>query len=136
MEKKKFIRNTFVLIVISSLISLIVNYFSNLTLIDSLRIVFGAVYVLFLPGFIISYIFFPRTKPFEENESTFDKTSIDIIERLALSFALSIAIIPLVIFYLNLIGVKISALNSFFIILGIIIISLGIIYYKNRKNFF
>ena len=133
METKEFIRNAVILITVLFLISLIVNYFSTLTLIDSLRIVFGAIYVLFLPGFIISYIFFSRTKTFEEHESTFDKTSIDVIERIALSFALSIAVIPLVIFYLNLIGVKISALNSFLIILGIIIISLWILYFKNRK---
>mgnify|MGYP001559737728 CR=1 FL=1 len=56
-----------------------------------------------------------------------DKGSIDWIERIALSFALSIAIVPLVVFYLNLIGIKINLLNSFLTILGIIILSLIIL---------
>jgi uncharacterized membrane protein len=56
--------------------------------------ILGAVYILFLPGFIMSFLFFARG-------------AIDIIERLALSFALSIAVVPLLSFYLNLVGVKI-----------------------------
>jgi uncharacterized membrane protein len=62
---------------------------------EILRMIFGAVFVLFLPGFVLSFAFFK-------------KNSIDIIERLALSFALSIAAVPLVAFYLNLLGIKIS----------------------------
>lgn len=93
--------------------------FTSLSFMESLRIVFGSFYVLFLPGFIISFIFFSSNQ-------------IDWIERIALSFALSIAIVPLAIFYLNLIGLKISALNSFFTILAIMIISSAILYYRSR----
>ncbi len=111
-------------------ISFIIPLFTSLSILSSLRIVFGSIYVLFIPGFIISYIFFPRTMEFEgkkENEGNENKKhSIDWIERTALSFALSIAIVPLAVFYLNLIGIKINTLNSFLTILGIIIIS-GII---------
>jgi len=56
------------------------------------------------------------------------------IERIALSFALSIAVVPLVVFYLNLIGVKINLLNSFLTILGIIAVSLGILYWKGKSH--
>ncbi|MDO8623685.1 MAG: DUF1616 domain-containing protein, partial [archaeon] len=59
--------------------------------------------------------------------------SIDWIERIALSFALSIAIVPLAVFYLNLIGVKINLLNSFLTILGIIIISAIILRFRMKK---
>jgi uncharacterized membrane protein len=91
-----------------------------------------------LPGFIISYIFFPETRAFEDSDSeeVEDKKSrgIDWIERIALSFALSIAIVPLAVFYLNLIGVKINLINSSLTIFGIIVISLIIIYFKNRRT--
>src|SRR3989339_365483 len=115
-----------------NLISLGITIFTALSYLESLRIIFGSIYVLFLPGFIISYLFFPKTRPFEDNEK--ENGAIDYIERIALSFALSIAIVPLAVFYLNLIGIKINLLNSSLIILGIILISLGILYYKNRKR--
>jgi hypothetical protein len=120
-----------------AIISLIIHLFSSLSYLDSFRIVFGSVLVLFIPGFIISYIFFPKTREFEtktsENKEEKERRTIDWIERIALSFALSIAIVPLVIFYLNLIGVRINLLNSFLTILGIIIISLGIIASRSEK---
>jgi len=62
------------------------------------------------------------------------KHTIDWIERIALSFALSIAIVPLAVFYLNLIGLKINLLNSSLAIFGMILISLGILHYKSKKN--
>ena len=60
--------------------------------------VIGAVYVLFVPGWVLSFAFFRRGR-------------VDVIERVALSFALSIAVVPLVAFYLNLLGVRISRVN-------------------------
>jgi uncharacterized membrane protein len=70
----------------------------------------GAIYVLFLPGFAASFLFFTRG-------------AIDAIERIALSFALSVAIVPLISFYLNLVGVKIKFWTVFLEVLAIIIIS-------------
>lgn len=90
------------LIVISLILSLFLQY------IESFRIVFGSFFVLFLPGFFIVELFFQE---------------VDIIEKIALSFALSIAIVPLTVFYLNLIGIKINTLNSVLTIIGVIIIS-------------
>ena len=102
-----------------------VSYFLGYSLLSPLRIFFGSIYVLFLPGFILTFIFF-------SNKSRENK--IDWIERIALSFALSIAVVPLVVFYLNLIGLKISALNTFLTILGIIIIELVILFFMNKKR--
>ncbi len=113
-------------------LSLLVGYFTKLTYPESFRIFFGSIYVLFLPGFILSYAFFPKTKPLESKEE--NKESIDLLERIALSFALSIAIVPLAVFYLNLAGVKINILNSALTILGIIIVSLAIIYFRNKHK--
>ncbi len=105
------------------LITIILTLATSLTILDSFRIVFGSVYVLFLPGYIISFIFFPNKKK---------KKEIDIIERIALSFALSIAIVPLIIFYLNLIGMKINLLSTTLTILGIIIIAVIILKYLKK----
>lgn len=70
-----------------------------------LRILFGAVFVLFIPGFAWSFVFFAREE-------------IDWIERIALSFGLSIALVPLTIFWLNFFfNVKITLINSFLVVL-------------------
>ncbi len=121
-----------VVIIILIIISIALTIFANMDILSSLRITFGSLYVLLLPGFILSYIFFPKTKEFDEKES--HKGSIDWIERIALSFALSIAIVPLVVFYLNLIGIKINLLNSFLTILGIIVVSISILVYKYKQH--
>jgi uncharacterized membrane protein len=97
-------------------ITVALSFFTSI--IDAARIVFGAVYVLFIPGFIISFVFFKK---------------LDSLERIALSFALSIAIVPLVVFGLNLIVLKISTLSTFLTILGIIMVSTIILYFM-RKN--
>ncbi|MBS3080834.1 DUF1616 domain-containing protein [Candidatus Pacearchaeota archaeon] len=107
-------------------ISYIITFFAKITFIESLRIIFGSLYVLFLPGFVLSFLFFPKN----------DESSIDWIERLALSFALSIAIVPLTIFYLNLIGIRINLLNSFLTILLIILLGLVLLYIKGIKKSF
>lgn len=114
-----------------NLISLGISIFTSLSYLESLRIISGSIYVLFLPGFIISYLFFPKTKAFDSEDKT--EGVIDWIERIALSFALSIAIVPLAVFYLNLVGIKINALNSSLIILAIIAVS-GIILWFKHKN--
>jgi uncharacterized membrane protein len=67
---------------------------------EIIRTVLGAFYILFLPGFAVSFLFFARSK-------------IGVIERVALSIVLSIAIIPLLTFYLNLVGLKISFWSVF-----------------------
>jgi uncharacterized membrane protein len=132
MEKSSnLVEKAIILIMILIAVSVIAFFFTK-NLIYSFRIVFGSVFVLFLPGFILSYIFFPKTRKFEEK--TKDSKAVDLIERLVLSFALSIAIVPLAVFYLNLIGLKINALNIFFTILGICFIGLIILVIKNRKS--
>ena len=76
----------------------------------------------------MTFVFFPIKK---QNEK-----EIDVIERIALSFALSIAVVPLLVFYLNLIGMKINALNVVLIVAFIIAASAGVILWKNRKECF
>lgn len=90
-------------------------------IIEALRILFGSIFVLFLPGFALSYAFFR-------------KKEIDMIERIALSFGLSIAVVPLMVFYLNwALGVKINALNSGIIILAVTAVGAIVYYHKIGK---
>lgn len=91
---------------------------------EILRVIAGSIYVLYLPGYFLSYVFMK-------------KGAIDIIERIGISFALSISIVPLLAFYLNLLGIKISPLAVVFEVLGIIVFSSIYLYYVNiyRKKY-
>jgi len=69
------------------------------------RMIIGSIFVLFIPGFAWTFAFF-------------EKNEIDPIERIALSFGLSIALVTLTVFYLNyLFHIKITAVNSFIVLL-------------------
>ena len=104
---QKEIRNYLITIGILFLLALVLTLF-DYNLWTTIRAVFGSVLVLFVPGFVIVKLYFKE---------------IDIIEKIALSFALSIAIVPLVVFYLNKLGMRINTLNSFLSIVGIIAVS-------------
>ena len=70
-----------------------------MSILEGLRLFFGGLFVLFVPGLAWSYVFFARKK-------------IDWIERVALSFGLSIALVPLSVFWLNwLFDMKITLLS-------------------------
>lgn len=73
-----------------------------------LRVLFGALYALFLPGFLLSYAF------------TGEK-ELEVPERIALSIALSVAAVSILVFYLQVAGVTISLLTIFLAVLLICI---------------
>ncbi len=84
-----------------------------------IRAILGIILVLFLPGFAWTLVFFKGKQ-------------INAIERIALSFGLSIAVVTISIFPLNvLIGIKITGFNSLLIIIAVTIIPL-VFYYLNR----
>jgi uncharacterized membrane protein len=85
---------------------------------EVINVLFTIVFVLFLPGFTISLVFF-------------DWNKIDLIERIALSFALSISIVPLVVFYLNLLGVPVNKVSVAFQILLILTIATMVLIFKH-----
>ena len=90
--------------------------------VEALRLVFGVILVLFLPGFAWSYVFFNKDK-------------IDWVERMALSFGLSIALVPLTVFWLNyLFKVKITLINVTIIILFLILIPVLIIKFDLKQR--
>lgn len=79
-------------------------------IIEIIRALIGFILVLFLPGYAWSLVIF-------------DKKEIDLIERIALSFGISIAIVPTTIFFLNKYGkVKISETNILLILILLIVI--------------
>jgi len=57
---KTILKIVLIILLTLFILSLVILFFSKLDLISSFRIVFGSVYVLFLPGFLISYLFFPN----------------------------------------------------------------------------
>ena len=56
-------------LIVLAVLSVLIGLFSSLGYLESFRIIFGSVFVLFLPGFILSYCFFPFSKPFDEKEN-------------------------------------------------------------------
>ena len=82
-----------------------------------IRALLGFIFVFFLPGFAWTLVFFKQ---------------VNVIERLALSFGLSIAVVTLSILSLNkLIGVGITGFNSALIIIVITIVPV-VFYYLKR----
>jgi uncharacterized membrane protein len=69
------------------------------------RVLFGFIYVLFIPGFLATLALFPK------------KGEIDDIERLALSLVLSLALSVIPVMFLNYLGVLVNEVNVFLIIL-------------------
>ncbi len=79
-----------------------------------IRAILGSILMFFLPGFAWTLVFFGRKQ-------------INILERLALSFGLSIALVTLSIFALNrLIGMGITGPNAVLVIIAITVIPLAI----------
>lgn len=119
MKNKNLIIYTSVITLITA-ITLFIPY-QDLSIIKLLRIVFGSIFILFLPGYILTMTFF-------------DEKEIDFLERFALSFALSISVVPLLSFYFNLIWIRINEVSVFLITLFVIVINLVYItFFKDKK---
>ena len=83
-----------------------------MSVLDGFRIFFGSVFVLVVPGLAWSYVLFARRQ-------------IDHIERVALSFGLSVALVPLAVFWLNwLFQMKITLLNTSLVVCGLTAVAL------------
>ena len=82
-----------------------------------IRGILGFILVFFIPGFAWTLVFFKQ---------------VTILERIALSFGLSIAVVTLSILALNtLIGISINGLNSVLIITVITVVPIAV-YYLNQ----
>ncbi|MBP9779907.1 DUF1616 domain-containing protein [Candidatus Gracilibacteria bacterium] len=109
-----------VLVALGTLLGILLPNQESL-LVQGLRIVFGSIFILFLPGYFLV-------------KSFFSDSEIDVLERFALSFALSISVVPLLTFYTNLLGLKITALNVYMITIGVIVLcSLYILFFQKSS---
>lgn len=88
-------------------------------IVEAVRAVAGFVMVLFIPGYAATWALFP------------DDKEIDWIERIALSFGLSISLVVLTIFVLNYaLKIPINLTSSVLTILFITLFSAGVYYYR------
>ncbi|MBN2094787.1 MAG: DUF1616 domain-containing protein [Candidatus Aenigmarchaeota archaeon] len=88
---------------------------------EAARMIVASAFILFMPGLSLSFAFFPK------------RGEIDWIERIALSFGLSIATLPLLVFHANfLLGIKINLLNV--AILNLALATLGYLIYLKRSS--
>jgi len=93
-----------------------------MSILEAIRIFSGSVFILFVPGFAWSYIFFARK-------------NIDWIERVALSFGLSIALVPISIFWLNwLFQIKITFLSTFITVCSLTVLPIAYIFAKRSTG--
>lgn len=91
-----------------------------MTLLEVLRILFGTIFVLFLPGLCWSFVFFSLDE-------------IDWIERIALSFGLSVALVPLAVFWLSwLFAVRINTMNVSLTVVGLLVLA-GALYLLKKE---
>jgi uncharacterized membrane protein len=98
---------------IKQIFEFVLPLFTHLPLV---RAILGIILVFFLPGFTWTLIFFKE---------------VNIIERIALSFALSIAMVTLSILALHiLIGARINGFNSLLVIIIVTIIPVALYYLK------
>lgn len=82
-----------------------------------IRTILGFILVFFLPGFAWTFVFFRQ---------------INVIERVALSFGLSISVVTLSLLIINrLIGIRITGFNSTLVIVVITVIPVAA-YYLHR----
>ena len=122
--KKTEIYGVFGLVVAAFLIGIILVATGTYGFGESLRAVFGLVYVLFLPGYFVVRCFY-------------DREGLDWIEKLGLSVGLSIALVILLILITNLgLHIPIVAWANFLVILVLLIIIVLLkVYEKQIKDF-
>ena len=112
-------------ILLCMLWSLILIPVSLLNVEETIRAVLGLPFILFIPGYILIFALFPARKT---------DRGIDIMERIALSFGFSIAIVPLIGLVLNYTpwGIR---LESILVSISLFIMVMGIIaIYKWKKT--
>lgn len=111
--------NAWILILVILFLIALIFSFGSLTLSQSLKFIYGGLFVLFLPGYVITELFSKKEW---------------ILEKIVMSFVLSIATVSLGFFLLiKLFGMKITPITSIISILGIIVIAFLIKYRKRLK---
>lgn len=137
-KKLKTIENWMTAIGIVFIVLLVTSGFvglfsKSLSYSQAFLIVFGGFYLIFIPGFIISYSIYPeKSQNFERHHSR-RKGSIDLYERIIISFIISVLLIPIIAYYIEFLGFDPVPFNIAITDLGIIILSLIFMFYKFYK---
>lgn len=107
-----------------------VIWFEAIPWLQIIRMILGSIMVLFIPGYWLTWIFFP-----EKRQDKNKKDGIDSLERFALSIALSLSVTPLVLFYVNFLGMRITLWNIYAITLCVTFVGmiLGLYRAHNAK---
>ena len=85
------------------------------------RIALGLIFVLFIPGYTLAAALFPK------------RDSLDAVQRVALSFGLSIAVVPLIGLILNYTPWGISVNPILASLLAFIIVTAGVAWFRRRR---
>ena len=98
-------------------IALVMQLFFKYAFISGARAILGLIYVLFLPGYVVVRCFY--------NE-------VDWIEKAALSFGLSIALVIISVMFSNMVlKIPITALTNFLVLLAVMLITVLLSKYRN-----
>lgn len=113
-----------VLIIVISILIVGLAMVANTQPTKILSVMAVVIFILFLPGFVVSCILFSDRQ-------------IDLIERATISYLLSIGTVPVISYYLSKVGVKINPFSVAAV--AIVIITMGIAIYsssmiKHRSN--
>jgi len=97
---------------------------------DSILALLGTVLIFLIPGWVWTYIFFDPGESFVQDESRF----IRGLERLALAVALSLVIVPMMVFLLNIFIEIGSTLIDSLLVTALLVLMGGALYYAKRKG--
>jgi len=122
--KNKIKENKKNILIFIAIILALLTLFSIFLKINLLRLLLIIIYILFLPGLLIIYLIFPKSYIGQ----------IKLVEKIFLSFALSLATVPIIIFLFNICGIKINKLNIFLIITLIYFIFFIIFFLRKKYN--
>jgi uncharacterized membrane protein len=110
-----------------------------MSILSILQLILAFVFIIFVPGLILTFIFFPRSKPASQDiQDTTRFTQLDWLERILLSMGFSLAGVPLVLFLLNWLGVRITQMSIVVSISLLILLELAYLgtkyYFKKSKQ--
>ncbi len=108
------------------------------------RMIIGSIVVLGVPGYWITRWTFPHTEGQKLIDSTDEKATpaqtdeeiheIDGLERFVLSVALSISSVPLLLFYVNFLGVPLTVWSVYWTIVGVSLASMIATFFIERRH--
>lgn len=99
---------------------------------EVLRLVVGSLFVLLAPGLAWSFVLFPLGRRMDAPR---EAPGIDWIERVAIAFGLSIALVPLSIFLLNyFLKVPVNTWSVALIVLVLTLAPIGYLYVQRRRR--